>query len=279
MTKIRIGVIGHTSRLGKPLVQRGCIPLDINLLKKNSIEHVLAQEKPHMVVNLGAHSDPDWCEEHIDDTLALNVRAFHSLCEETNKRQIPVVALSTDHIYSGRTYFDWQFKKIIHSGPYKEQYPRAVPVNVYGMSKLGMETVASWYDHVKVVRTSYCFDKERLQDDIYRLETGYNQKSYPTFFYRSFMHVEHFTQTFLRYLEKFLEMPKTLHISGSLTTGWYDFMKALSEMYGIGEIVPRKKEVSGNAPRPHKAGLRTELSQKLGLPQYDYYDGLKLLDL
>ena len=107
---IKIGVVGHTSRLGKPLIQRGCIPLDMDITKPNNIEHVLGKIRPHLVVNLAAHSDPDWCENNFDKTIKLNVDAFKTLCDVTGQRQIPVVTLSTDHIFSGRTYFDWKFK-------------------------------------------------------------------------------------------------------------------------------------------------------------------------
>ncbi|MHA2246908.1 MAG: sugar nucleotide-binding protein [Candidatus Hodarchaeales archaeon] len=275
---IKIGVIGHTSRLGKPLIQRGCIPLDMDITKRNNIEHVLGKIRPHLVVNLAAHSDPDWCENNFDKTIKLNVDAFKTLCDVTGQRQIPVITLSTDHIFSGRTYFDWKFKRIIHSGPYKENYPRPVPVNAYGMSKLGMETVAFMYDHVKVVRTSYCFDYERLKWHIDRFGKGYLDQ-FPSFICRSFMHTDHFITVFMKYLEKFFEMPQTLHISGGLTVSWYDFMKALSEMCGIEDIPKRNKEQKGFAPRPHKAGLDVSLSKELGLPQFDYYDGLELLDL
>jgi len=278
MTKIKIGVIGYTSRFGKPLIQRGCIPLDMDITKPNNIEHVLGQVRPHLVVNLAAHSDPDWCEENYDETLNVNVYGFLNLCRETEKRTIPVVTLSTDHIFSGRTFFDWKLKRLVHKGPYKEDYSRPLPVNNYGISKLGMEGVAASFKHVKVVRTSYCFDYERLKWYIDGFKKGYPDQ-FPSFIYRSFMHTDHFIYVFLKYLEKVLDMPQTLHISGSLTTDWYTFMQALSEMYGIGKVFKRKKEIENYAPRPYKAGLDTSLSKKLGLPQFDYYDGLKLLDI
>ena len=69
------------------------------------------------------------------------------------------------------------------------------------------------------------------------------------------------------------------NISGSKTVSWYKFMLALADVYGFDKnlIVPRKKDDTSYTARPHKAGLDTSLSAKLGIPQFDYLDGLRAM--
>ena len=276
---MKIGLIGYTSKLGRPLVQRGLTPLDCDITKRNSIERVLAKEKPDLIVNLASKSSPDWVESNYDEALNINVYGFVELCRLTYDRHIPVVALSTDHIFSGKTYFDFKMMQMIRKGPYKENYPRSIPVNAYGITKLGMETVASVYPHVKVVRTSYVFDEERLQFDMDGLKKGYPLSS-PTFLHRSFMYLDHFVEAFSVYLNKFFQMFPITNISGSKTVSWHTFMLALADVYGFDKtlVVPRNKDDMGYAARPHKAGLDVSLSANLGIPQFDYLDGLRAME-
>lgn len=277
---MRIGVVGYSSKLGKGLIQRGCIALDCDdVTKINSIERVLAHEKPDIVVNLASRSSPDWCERNFEGAYDININGTLNMCKATSDRKIALVLMSTDHIFSGKTFFDWKLKRLVKRGPYKENYPRAIPVNNYGLTKLGMEAVAAAYDNTKVVRTSYCFNKERLEQDMYELDTSYAPIPFPTFIKRSFMHIEHFTESFMEYLDKFFEMPKTLNISGSEVVSWYDFVIDLADTFGYDKrcIVPKTRNDISFAPRPHKAGLDVSLSAKLGLPQFSYLDGLRYM--
>src|SRR3972149_1157971 len=268
---MRIGVTGYTSRIGKSLIQRGCIPLDLDITKYNIIDMVLAKKQPDIIVNLAARSDVDWCEVNFEEALSVNVRGFYNLCTSAETRNIPVVALSTDHIWNGKTGWDANVRAFTRAGPYKESYPRFAPVNQYGLTKVGMETLASAFDNVKIVRTSYCFDYERLHLEIKMLKENIPVK-YPDFVFRSFMHIEHFTDAFMVYLNKFYEMPTVLHISGNKVVSWYGFMSSLADVYGLNAslVSPKHKDDKGLTPRPHKAGLEVSLSKKLSIPQFNY---------
>ena len=278
---MKIGLIGHTGRVGKLLVNRkDVVPLECDITRSESIEEAITRVRPDVVASLASKSNVNWCEEdsNFDEMYAVNVVGVNNLGMLSDKYLLPVVIISTDHIFSGRTYFNFRTRLIYKSGPYTET-SYAYPVNQYGMTKMGAETLAMSYDNMKVVRTSYLFDRERLEAKLYTAKYPVGQTSYPSFMYRSFMHTEHFVESFYTYLKNVYNMQKLVHISGSLTTSWYDFMKSVYESQGIStkQLKKRKKEIVGLAPRPHKAGLITTLSKKLGLPQFDYYDGLKLL--
>lgn len=91
------------------------------------------------------------------------------------------------------------------------------------------------------------------------------------------MYLPHFAEAFYEYLRRFDDMPSMLHISGTTTVSWYTFMWDLARIYGFDPnlICPRDHEIEvQSAPRPYRAGLDVSLSNKLGLPQYGYLEGL-----
>ena len=278
--KKKIGVIGYKGRVGTELLkQEGYVPLDCDIRSERSVEKSITSCKCDVVVSLASKSSPEWCEndDNFKEMFNVNVMGVFNLGEVTRKLDIPSVILSTDHVFSGKNYFDFSLKRWIKKGPYSEDYNRTVPVNQYGRSKLQGEYMANEYDNMKIVRTSYLFSSERD----YKISTHFNptrDETFPTFMYRSFMHLNHFIISLDKYLSRVDEMPKTLHISGSETLSWSHFVKSWLEMNGMRtDIRTHKKDKKEFAPRPHKAGLDVSLSAKLGLPQYSYRDGLELL--
>ena len=264
---MKIGLIGSSGRVGKLLVNRkGVVPLECDITNSQSIEDAVNRVRPDVIASLASKSDVDWCEqdENVSELFRVNVLGVNNLGMIAQKHYIPSVIISTDHIFSGRSFFDWKLKAWVSKGPYKENYSRPLPVNQYGISKLSAEMIASTFDSMSIVRTSYLFDRERITKSNWRA---------PTFIYRSFMHVEHFVEAFYWYLTNIHNPPKVLHISGSKTVSWYEFLHT----YGGDSIFPRTKPMKGYTPRPFKAGLDVSLSPKLGVPQFDYLDGLKLL--
>lgn len=276
----KVGIIGSSGRVGKQLIKKGCVSLDCDIRDIGSIEKAITLCKPDVIVSLAAKSSPEWCEqkENFQEMFDVNVRGVHNLGEITQKLAIPTIIISTDHIFSGRSYFDWGLKKWIKSGAYSEDYSRPVSVNQYGVSKLAAETMAFMYDNMKIVRTSYLFDAERLSEHFNDAALVHSQKFYPSFIYRSFMHTEHFVDNLLYYVDNVYKMPSILHISGSKTLSWNKFIMACLDKKDMQiNIRIYKKDNKELVSRPHKAGLKTGLSAKLGFPQYSYLDGLELL--
>ena len=239
---------------------------------------------PDVVASFAAKSSPEWCQkrENLEEMVDVNSRGVVNLGTATQQLNIPTVTISTDHIFGGRSHFNWYLKRWLKAGPYDEDYVKIFPTNQYGISKYAGETMASSFPDMKVVRTSYLFDSERVLDEIFRITKNHNNtKSYPTFIHRSFMHVDHFVISMMAYLKKIEFMPQTLHISGSKTVSWAKFMQDAVGMKGgvqhMDKVLTHKKNKKNLCPRPHKAGLVTELSAELGLPQFDYMDGLALL--
>jgi len=260
MTK-RMGVTGASGRVGKILVEKyGAIPLDCDVTLPDEVEKAIGVAKPDIVVHLAAITDVDYCEKNQKVAMKVNFNGTNNVVMSVLRHNIGMVILSSDHVFDGKKGNYKEDYRFIDFGLFGKKYHN--PVSYYGLTKLACEGY-KFNKNVKVVRTSYLFDKERL-----KLE-----KDYPTFIYRSFMYLPHFVESLATYTDRFDEMSPILHLSGSKIVSWYEFAKI-----ALGTpawIKPRSKELDGFAPRPFRGGLNIDLSKRLGFKQYSYMDGAK----
>jgi dTDP-4-dehydrorhamnose reductase len=252
MTKVY--ATGAAGKVGKYLVARGATPFHADITKPWEIEDEMSGEKPDIVLHLAGISDVDFCEKksNQDKVILVNLRGTYNLVSIANSRNIPVVLLSTDHVFPNRGMFSWK--------PYNEK-ATPNPVNFYGQSKLAAEGLRFSFDNMKVIRTSFLFDKERLD--------AIADQSAPDFITRSFMYIPHFVDALLSYVNAFSVMPSLMHIAGSRTISWY---KLMGEYLCDVDIPFHSTEMPGHAPRPYRGGLST--IYKL-LPEYSYLDGIR----
>jgi dTDP-4-dehydrorhamnose reductase len=267
MTK-RIGILGFKGHVGTVLLKYpNTFPLVADVTNPFEVEQVIKSETPDVVLNLAAISDADECEKDEKKAWNVNVLGALNVLETCTKYQRGCVLLSTSQVFSGKKLF----------GSSYSEYDSVGPKNYYGFSKLGAEQFASKSHPMKIVRTSYLFDYERMKSRIDELSK--NDQHYPTFMKRSFMHLDHFCESLNRYLQHYDEMPDLLHISGSETVSWYQFMKDVSESFETKyRVVHRTKELEiYKTPRPYKSGLNNSLSYRLGFEMFSYYDGIGLM--
>lgn len=262
----KIGVTGYAGQVGAELLKYSdVVPLICDVRNREEVDRAIKATKVDIVVHLASISDVDTCEKKENQALvdATNVRGTFYVAEAAEKYGCEMVLMSSAHIFDGR----W--------GNYKEN-SRPFPKNYYGFSKLAAESFREMFPFLRVVRTSYLFDYERVFKHLYPLRA--NQPfEYPTFIERSFMYLPHFVEAFYYYLRNIESMPKVLHISGCKSASWYEFMIEMSNVYKLRTslVHPRKKEIVEDvAPRPYRAGLNVNLSKKLGFAQYGYMEGL-----
>lgn len=252
----RVGVTGYKGRLGSYLISHfpNFVPLDCDVTRLDSVKDCLASVHPDTVLHLAAKSDVDWCEEiQNEKTLSnVNIRGTFHVCVAAEEKDMEVILLSSDHVFSG----NW--------GKYKEN-SKPDPINQYGRSKLAAESWNRAFDNLKIIRTSYFFDRERLFSNI--------QQDYPTFISRSFIHIQHLSELLIYYFTYIGKTPKILHLSGSKICSWYELMDRAT----LGKVYPRRIEEKEFAARPKRGGLDISLSQKLGFPSYSYLDGMEFL--
>jgi dTDP-4-dehydrorhamnose reductase len=267
---MRISMTGGRGCVGRYLSRLGVHDLGCDVTNPLEIQKAIKYSKPDMVIHLASKSNVDWCQKEENERIVtdVNLWGMYHVAEQVKKVGARMILMSSDHLFDGGWW----------GGSYKEN-SKAKPLNTYGMSKFCAEALTSMYDEVKIVRTSFLFDYERLENHISRIKSG--DAEYPAFIKRSFMYLPHFANSLMEYIRRFDDMPKTLHISGCETSSWYEFACSLAREYGYREtnVVPRKKEIEGFAPRGHNLGLSTSLSRKLGFEQWDYLQGIRQMRL
>lgn len=110
----------------------------LDLRDSDALASFLRQHRPDAVVHLAAYRDPDFCEEHREETWALNVRPLEVFCNELPPH-VPLLFVSTDYVFDGRR------------PPYREADP-VCPINVYGESKAVAERIVAQRPGATILR-------------------------------------------------------------------------------------------------------------------------------
>ena len=94
-----------------------CSDIDVNepWLRKLDFRDLAAYRQeveafaPDVLVHLGAYTDLEYCETHVEDTYATNTMAVENAVLIANERDIPVVYISTAGIFDGgkNVFDDW----------------------------------------------------------------------------------------------------------------------------------------------------------------------------
>ncbi|GIV32350.1 MAG: NAD(P)-dependent oxidoreductase [Saprospiraceae bacterium] len=122
--------------------------VQLDLCQKDQVWHLLKALDPDAVFHLAAHSDTNYCEEHPEETRALNVEAAGNLAEMCAERHIRFFFTSSEQVFDGtkERYFEtdepnpqnqygwqkWEAERLI-----REAHPAAVILRVsvmYGWS-------------------------------------------------------------------------------------------------------------------------------------------------
>ena len=122
----------------------------LDLRDPRAIARIIAAEPWSAVINAAAYTDVDRAENEEAAAFAVNAGAPSVLAEETGRRGIPLIHISTDYVFDGRK-----------GAPYVEQDATA-PLNAYGRTKLAGERAACAANpqHV-ILRTSWLYSPHR----------------------------------------------------------------------------------------------------------------------
>jgi dTDP-4-dehydrorhamnose reductase len=268
---MRIALTGHRGNVGSRLVKDyGFLPLDVDIRQPKQIEDAITKVKPDIIIHLAGKSNVNWCEEQENQEAVqqINFRGSANVFEQAVKKDIPVIYVSSDHIFSGNGL-----------GSYTEN-AKPMPKNFYGLSKFAVESLSHVYPNVHIIRTSTLFweESESFRSIISSIKSG-NDVYLPTYMWRSFLHIDNFCQLLSVYCNTEIDgNPKVLNLSGSRVVSWFRFVKDYAKKKGwdASKVHPTffENEFSGFAPRGHREGLNTNLSKKLGYPQFSYLDGI-----
>ena len=151
---MKILLTGKTGQIGKELNNivgdlGNLITVDkeqLDLSKPNSIEPLILDIKPDIIINPAAYTAVDKAEEEPDLAMTVNALAPGLLAKAAKKVGAGLIHYSTDFVFDGCSEI-----------PYKEEDPPN-PLNVYGKTKLaGEKAIAEVGVPFLIIRTSWVY--------------------------------------------------------------------------------------------------------------------------
>ena len=151
---MKILLTGKTGQIGEELNNivgdlGNLITVDkeqLDLSKPNSIEPVILDIKPDIIINPAAYTAVDKAEEEPDLAMTVNALAPGLLAKAARKVGAGLIHYSTDYVFDGCSEI-----------PYKEEDPPN-PLNVYGKTKLaGEKAIAEVGVPFLIIRTSWVY--------------------------------------------------------------------------------------------------------------------------
>lgn len=152
---MKILITGAKGQVGTELVLEakrrkhnvfGYIATELDITNEMSVERVLAEAAPDVVINAAAYTSVDRAEIDKEQAYSVNETGVRNLAKNCKIKDIPLLHISTDYVFDGH-------KK----EPYVEvDIPR--PTSVYGASKLAGEKALqdAWQKHI-ILRVSWVF--------------------------------------------------------------------------------------------------------------------------
>ncbi|HJV48595.1 MAG TPA: dTDP-4-dehydrorhamnose reductase [Geothrix sp.] len=118
----------------------------LDLGRQDSIQRVVAEVRPDVLLNCAAFTQVDRCESEAELALLINGTAVGWLAEACEAAGARLVQISTDYVFDGTGM-----------RPYREEDPTN-PVSVYGRTKLEGERQAARCTRHLIARTSWLYD-------------------------------------------------------------------------------------------------------------------------
>lgn len=232
----------------------------INITDPLSIEQVIEQINPAVIINASAYTAVDKAESEKDEAYSINASAVELLAKAATKHSIRLLHISTDFVFDGSK-----------NTPY-EVDDKTNPINVYGASKLAGEQAIKAYCKVNstIVRTSWVYSSHgnnfvktmlRLMTEKDELNVVSDQIGCPTN-----------ARGLAKYLWKLAEqetLEPIYHYSDLGIASWYDFAIAIQDIsFELGILekkIPLKPIPSKAYPTAAKRPIYSLMQQTLSL--------------
>lgn len=259
MTRPTILLVGASGQLGVELarvlpIHGEVVALDraaLDLADADAIIAAVRSTRPRIIVNAAAYTAVDRAESEPAQADAINARAPGILAEEAKRADALFIHYSTDYVFDGEA-----------TAPYDElAIPN--PINAYGRSKLGGErAVAAVGGGSVVLRTSWVYGlrgqnflttMRRLASEREELRVVADQIGTPNWT-RSLADA---TAVLVgRGGADLAERAGLYHLTGSGSTSWFDFARAIFAGADHPRIAPiTTSEYPTAARRPRRSAL------------------------
>lgn len=223
---MKILITGSKGQLGYELqqscpVEHQLILTDVDNLditNQQSIEQVLDQHQPQVIINGAAYTAVDKAESEPELADKINHLAAGYLAQAAAKRSIKLIQISTDFIFNGTQALPYAVGAKAH------------PLSVYGATKWrGEEAVRSLATDYLIIRTSWLYSVHghnfvktmlKLMATKERLNVIYDQIGTPTW-------ASTLAKVIWQCIDK--KATGTLHCSDQGVASWYDFAVAIQD--------------------------------------------------
>lgn len=246
--------------------------LDLDVTDSRSVNSVIADHVPDVIVNCAAYTKVDQAEVEESAANALNGSAVELLASAANATGALLVHISSDFVFDGSK-----------REPYEVTDPTA-PLSSYGRSKLLGEIAAAHAEKHLVVRTSWLFGVngpnfvEAIRNQIRKgtnpLRVVQDQRGRPTY-------TPHLARAIIRLATQAHGNDVArgiVHYADTEECSWFDFACAIAEESGAGTTVTpvSTDEFPRPAKRPAYSVLSTERYERLtGVTPDPWREGLR----
>lgn len=202
---------------------------DLDLTDQEALRQLVEKERPDYMINCAAYTAVDVAEKDTELAKLLNTKVPAFLGKLAVQHNIRVIHISTDYVFDGMSYTPYTENDLVN------------PESVYGKSKLNGEIALLKEAHsAMVIRTSWLYSRHgknflktmiKLGEERNDIKVVYDQVGTPTFAGDLALAI----LTIISKTEnKECEWKHGIyHYSNEGVCSWYDFAKAIHEMYGI----------------------------------------------
>lgn len=245
----------------------------VNLADFQELKQICTNIKPDAVIHTAALSQPNYCQNHPEESHAINVTASANIAGLCAQYSIPCAFTSTDLVFDGK------------NAPYKET-DAVNPVNLYGEQKvLAEQAMLEQYPQTAVCRMPLMFGaatqkaKSFMQGFIQTLEEGKELKLF-TDEYRTPVSGTTAAKGLLLMIEK--NYHGVIHLGGKERISRYDFGKLMVEVFKLPDTnlkYCKQQDVQMSAPRPADVSFDSSKAFALGYKPLSVKEELEAIAL
>ncbi|MDC3141826.1 SDR family oxidoreductase, partial [Alphaproteobacteria bacterium] len=123
---------------------------ELNLIKFKKLKDKIKKYKPNIIINSGAFTNVDKCENYIGNAYKVNSYAMKNLSQLCNEKKIFLIHISTDSVFNSQKDCFLDERSLVN------------PCNIYSKSKyLGEVFVKKSLNKYIILRVSWSFDNSK----------------------------------------------------------------------------------------------------------------------
>jgi len=247
---------------------------ELDLTDQAALAEFVEKQKPNYFINCAAYTAVDIAEQDTELAAILNTKVPAHLGKLANNIRARVIHISTDYVFDGTSFIPYTENDLVN------------PESIYGKSKLNGEiALLKEAPTAMVIRTSWLYSSYgknfvktivKLGEDRDELRVVCDQVGTPTY-------AGDLAEAILTIISKTENQvcewkPGIYHYSNEGVCSWYDFAKAIHELYGINCLVhpiPSEEYPTPAARPPYSVLNKSKIKRIFGVQIPYWRDSLK----